>query len=154
MLLTGEQLVAALGKPFDDPAVQVIAEQLGLRAPRVSDGGSEDALEAKPRGMQLGFSVIGGDPTVPMLLTAITCYVPGGEPGYGLYTGGLPGDASLGDTPEHLVEKLGSPESVDEDDGVVWSRGWKRDGYYMTFSYGAEGEIRYVQLIWAEYIDS
>jgi hypothetical protein len=88
-----------------------------------------------------------------MILTGVTFYAVDGEPGYKEYRGALPGGVSVTDPLEKVLAKLGPPTEVYEDDGIVWTRSWKTDKYWMTFSYDEKGNVKYVQTVLPAYFD-
>jgi hypothetical protein len=155
-------LIAALGKKFNDKTLQTIVRELKIKKiPKAKPKESEDYLESKDAGIQLGFT--DGDylegrkvaryGKADMILTRFTVYAPDGEPGYKAFRGTLPGGVSVQDTVEQLISKLGPPTEVYEDDGVVYTRSWKTDKYWMTYSYDQHGNVTYVQLVLPAYFD-
>jgi len=155
-------LVEALGKKFDDKAVQTIVRELKItKIPKAKPKESEDYLEVKNAGLHLGFT--DGDylegrkvaryGNADMILTGVTFYAADGEPGYKAYPGTVPGGVSVTDPLEKVLSKLGSPTEVYEDGGVVYTRSWKTDKYWMTFSYDEHGNAKYVQAVLPAYFD-
>ena len=155
-------LVTALGKKFDDKSVQAIVRELKIKKiPKAKPKESEDYLEAKDAGIQLAFTdadylegrKVARYGNADMILTRITVYAADGEPGYKAFRGTLPGGASISDTLEQVLSKLGPPTKVYEDEGVVYTRSWKMDSFLMTFSYDEQGPVKYVQLNLQAYLD-
>jgi hypothetical protein len=156
------QIIKALKKPFGDPAVQAIVRELGIKkVPKAEPDEPEASLQAKPLGVELGFTdadylarrKVARYGNADMILTGVTLYAAGGEPGFKTYSGALPKGVSVTDPREKAVEKLGPPKDVEEEDGVVYSQGWKMNGYFLTLVYASDGRPRYAQLIDVAYIE-
>lgn len=157
------QFINMLGRPFGDPAVQAVVGELGItKVPRPPEPKEpEDSLQAKALGVELGFTdadYLAGRKVLrygnaDMILTGVTLYAAGGEPGFKAFPALLPKGVSITDDPDTAVDKLGVPTDIEEEDGVLYSQGWKMDGYWLTIVYGSDRRSRYAQLIDAAYID-
>ena len=163
--MDSDALIAALGKKFEDQAVQTLVRELKMtkipKIPKARSKESEDYLEAKDAGIHLGFTdadylegrKVARYGNADMILTGITVYAADGEPGYKTFRGTLPGGVTVLDSQEQVLSKLGPATSTyeDEDDHVITGRSWETDKYLMTFVYDQHGNVRYVQLVLPAY---
>jgi len=153
----------ALGLPFEAPPVQAIVKALGLtKAPRAKKDDPDDYLEAKPQGIQLMFvdddylkrAHVARYGNAPMIFVSATLYSgrQSDDPSYARYPGPLPENTTFDDAVDQLESKLGPPTQVYEDEGVVFTRSWKRNSYTVVFSYNSAGTLECVHLNWDAYM--
>ena len=156
-------LEAALGLPFESPAVQHLANEFGLKAVPSAKKDDPDAyLVANPLGVGLKFvdndyierkSVVRYG-NAPMIFVAATLYSgrQSNDPSKRKFGGALPAGTTFDDSVESLVRKLGDPTSIYEDEGVIYTRVWHRGPSRIAFKYNAAGILQFVQVNWDVYM--
>lgn len=158
-----EQMSAALGQPYESPAVQVLVRELGLtKAPKPKKDDPNVYLAAKSMGIELMFvdndylerKQVARYGNAPMICVGATLYTghQTGDPSMRRYGGDLPGGATFDDSVETLIAKLGPPTGVFEDDDVVVTRVWARGTCKVGFNYDDAGTLQYVALSWDVYM--
>lgn len=152
----------ALGLPFEALEIQVIVRELGLNTtPRAKRDDPDAYLEAKAEGIALMFvddDYMKRTPVIRygngrMVFVSATLYSgrQSDDPSYRRFDGLLPQGVAFDDDPEQLENKLGPPTRVAEDEGIVYTRSWKRGASWLSFNYSSSGVLEYVQLNWDVY---
>jgi hypothetical protein len=158
-----ERIEALLGQPFESSGMQAMLGELKVHdQPKAKKDDPDDFLAAKAMGIELMFvdqDYIARKPVLrygnaPMVFVGATLYSgrQSSSPAFRAFSGSLPGQARLDDTVDQLVSKLGPPDMVDEDDGVVYARVWHRGICHVGFNYNEGGVLQYVQLNWRDYM--
>lgn len=161
--MDSHRLEIALGQPFESPEVQSLVKELGLtKAPKAKKDDPDSYLANKALGAELMFvdndyierKKVARYGNAPMIFVGATLYSGGqtDDPSMRRFGGPLPGGATFDDGVKLLVAKLGTPTRVYEDDGVVYTRTWVRDGRRVTFNYNEAGTLQYLQINWDVYM--
>lgn len=158
-----ERIEALLGQSFESSGLQAMLGELNLHEkPKAKKDDPDDFLAAKAKGIELMFvdqDYIERRPVphygnAAMVFVGATLYsgAQSSNPALGAFSGSLPGEARFEDTVDQLVRKLGPPDMVDEDDGVIYARVWHRGICHVGFNYNEDGVLQYVQLNWRDYM--
>lgn len=158
--MEADVIISVLGKPFEHPDVQAIVQKFEItKVPKAKANEPDSDLLAKKHGVELGFidaDYLAGKKVArygnaDMIFYSATLYIKEGEPGYKEFQGSLPGGGRITDSLEEHIARLGPPTEVIEDEGIVLSRSWQFDHFWLSFAYRWDGSFRYAALILKEY---
>ena len=116
-----EAIVGLLGGALDDPAMHLAFDHLGLRGriDEIKESGEADFR--RPYGVSLDFAVPDGtnNPSAKEILLLSVTFFQEREQGARTWRGELPYAIRFGDSPETVVQKLGRPPDIQNDDEEV-----------------------------------